>query len=99
MGHCTGRARARIARPPDRRAAHRRWCYEGVAGRPGEADHRREWATERVEHAIELHAHLIGERPAGVVVRRSWRPTWIRDVVGMVLWLEHVAGVGAGGHA
>src|SRR6185436_6225102 len=49
-----------------------------------------ERALECLEEAIELHAHLKCERPPGVVVRRRWRSTGRRNVVGMVLRLEHV---------
>src|SRR5205823_4350266 len=59
-------------------------CKAGDAG---------EGAVECVENAIELHPHLIGERPAGVVIgRRRWT-TRIGNVVGMILWLEHVEDV------
>src|SRR4026209_2595962 len=51
---------------------------------------RLEWALERLEDAIELHAHLKCERPPGVVVRRRWRSTGRRNVVGMGLRREHV---------
>ena len=36
-----------------------------------------ERAVETVEHAIELHAHLKGQRPAGDVVGRRRRPAGI----------------------
>jgi hypothetical protein len=45
---------------------------------------------ERVENAIELHAHLERERPAGVVVRRRRRRAGVRNDVRMILRLEHV---------
>src|SRR6187200_1681172 len=51
---------------------------------------RLEWALERLEDAIELHAHLKCERPPGVIVRRRWRSPGRRNVVGVVLRLEHV---------
>ena len=51
-------------------------------------------ALERFQDAVELHAHLIGERPAGVVVGRDGRAAGIGEVVGMVLRLEHVEDVG-----
>ena len=53
-----------------------------------------ERALKRIEDAVELHAHLIGERPTGVVVRRDGRAAGIREVVGIVLRLEHVEPVG-----
>ena len=54
-----------------------------------------ERAVEPVEDAIELDAHLIGQRPAGVVVGAGRRPAGIRDVVRMILRLEHVEHVRA----
>ena len=38
-----------------------------------------ERSVEPVEDAIELHAHLIRQRPAGVVVRAGRRPARIRE--------------------
>src|SRR5688572_18280124 len=55
----------------------------------------REGTVEPIEDAIELDAHLIGERPPGVVVRRNRRPARILEVVWMVLRLEHVERVRA----
>ena len=49
-----------------------------------------EGAAERLQDPIELDAHLVRQRPAGVVVRRSWWRAGIRDDVGMILRLEHV---------
>ena len=68
------------------------WCRRAVhrAGRRPGIGERLERPVEGVQHAIELHAHLEGERPAGVVVGRHRRPARIRDVVGVLLRLEHV---------
>ena len=49
-----------------------------------------EGPLDSVKDAIELHTHLEGERPPGAVIRRSRRTTGVRNVVGMVLGLEHV---------
>ena len=43
--------------------------------------------------AVELHAHLVGERPAGHVVGRRRRRGAGREVVRVVLRLEHVEDV------
>ena len=61
--------------------------------RSGEAGHQGERSAERLQNPVELHSHLIGERPACVVVRRSRRAAGIRDVVRVVLRLEHVEDV------
>ena len=45
---------------------------------------------ESIEDAIELHTHLVSERPSGVVVRRRRRPTRNGEDVRMHLRLEHV---------
>ena len=63
------------------------------AGRSREQDLER--AVECLEHAIELHAHLERQRPAGVVVRRHRRPARVGDVVRVLLRLEHVEHVRA----
>src|SRR5687768_7693577 len=58
----------------------------------------RDWdegTAEWIEHAIELHAHLVGERPAGVVIGRSRRSPRIGNVVWMHLRLEHIDDVRA----
>ena len=49
-----------------------------------------ERAVDRVEHAVEPHAHLEGQRIAGHVVRANRRPARIREVVRIVLRLEAV---------
>ena len=54
-----------------------------------------EGSGKPVEDAIELHAHLKGECPTRVVVRRSGSRARIRKIIGMVLRLEHVEHVGA----
>ena len=53
-----------------------------------------ERAVESVEDAVDLDAHLIGQRPARAVVRAGRRAARIGNVVGMVLRLEHVEHVG-----
>src|SRR5688500_16147500 len=57
------------------------------------AGDRHERSTERIQHAIELHSHLVGERPAGVVIRWGRRSAGIWNVVRMYLRLEHVEDV------
>jgi hypothetical protein len=52
--------------------------------------HTLERAVKAVEQAIELHTHLKRERPPGTVVGRRRRSTRVRDVIGMILRLEHV---------
>jgi hypothetical protein len=49
-----------------------------------------------VEQAIELDAHLVSERPAGVVVGTP-RNAALVHVVGVILRLEHVEHVRASG--
>ena len=56
-----------------------------------------EGTVEAVEDAIELHAHLVGERPAGVVVGRNRRTAGRGEVVRVILRLEHVDHVGPEG--
>ena len=51
-------------------------------------------AVNAVEDPVELHAHLIGERPPGDVVRRSGRRAGIWKDIRMHLRLEHVHHVG-----
>ena len=70
----------RGSRGPCDRARHR--------GR--ESLDRLERSIEPVEDAIERHAHLVGERVAGVVVWALRRPTRIREIIRMILRLEHV---------
>ena len=43
-----------------------------------------------VEDPVEHDAHRIRGVVTGDVVRRAWRTAWIRDVVWMILRLEHV---------
>src|SRR5271166_4588389 len=47
-------------------------------------------SVEWIEDAVELHAHLIGERVAGNVVGRNRRAARITKIVGMILRLEHI---------
>ena len=56
-----------------------------------------EGAVEGLHHAIELHAHLHGERPAGDVVGALGRAAGIGEIVGVILRLEHVQHVRAEG--
>src|SRR5690242_18064793 len=75
------------------------------AARPGDSArrngrqtvHRLERTVEAVEHAVELHTHLIGERPTGVVVRALRRAARVREVIRVILRLEHVEHVGPEG--
>ncbi len=53
--------------------------------------------VEAVENAVELHAHLVGERPTGVVVRATRRAAGIGEVVRVVLRLHHVEDLPARG--
>src|SRR5439155_25795092 len=50
---------------------------------------------ERIEDAIKLDTHRVRNVVAGPIVRRSWRSARIRDVVRMILRLEHVQQVRA----
>src|SRR5688572_978853 len=59
-----------------------RWRRNPIDGLQG--------AFETVEDAIELHAHLECERPTGAVIRRRRGTAWVRNVVRIVLWLEHI---------
>ena len=73
--------------------AHRRAALRGLhrASRClREVGQRLERPVEAVEDAIELHAHLKRERVSGVVVRRRRRRARVRDVVRVILRLEHV---------
>ena len=49
-----------------------------------------ERAVEPVENAVVLDAHLHRQRPAGIVVRRCRRRAREREVVRVILRLEHV---------
>src|SRR6185503_1065239 len=73
------------------------WTRGGVSQRAGrnlrEVRQCHEWAVEAVENAIELDAHRVCERVTGRVVWRRWRPARVRDVVRMILRLEHVEDV------
>src|SRR6185503_6442652 len=51
--------------------------------------------VEAVEDAIELHAHRVGERPTGVVVRPLRRTARIREIVRVILRLHHVEDLSA----
>ena len=51
-------------------------------------------AVEGVEHAIEGDTHLVRQRVASIVVRPFRRTARIREVVRVILWLEHVEHVG-----
>ena len=53
-----------------------------------------ERGVEAIQDAVELHAHLIGQRPARVVVRRDRRAAWILKIVRVVLRFEHVHDMG-----
>ena len=57
--------------------------------------HALERPVEGLEDAVELHAHLEGERPAGAVVGRNRRAARVLEVVRMILRLEHVEHVRA----
>ena len=60
----------------------------------GEAFDLFERSFEPIQNSVELDAHLERQRPACVVIRRNRRAAGIREVVGMVLRLEHVHHVG-----
>ena len=60
---------------------------------PGESDDRRERPAERIQDSIELDTHLICESPTCIVVWGCRRPTRIRNVIGVILGLEHVEDV------
>ena len=73
-------------------------------GRTGDRPHRGgvdhvgnelERAVEPFHDPVELDAHLPRQRPSGVVVRGRRRGARIREVVGMLLLLEHVEHVRA----
>ena len=57
--------------------------------------HLLERAIEPLEDAVELDPHRVGDVVAGDVVRRARRAARIRDVVRVILRLEHVHHMGA----
>src|SRR5262249_56144734 len=52
--------------------------------------------VEPIEDAVEFHAHLISQRPAGVVIRRDRRPAGVGGIIRGILWFEHIHPVRAG---
>ena len=70
---------ARLARPD-----------HAAGGDRQQVGHALERARETVEHAIEIHAHLVRQRIAGDVVRRLGRAAGEFGIVRMILRLEHV---------
>src|SRR6266550_4465688 len=67
-------------------------CSDGCRSRRSgsEPDKLLERSVEWIEYPIELNSHLKAKSPARDVIGRSRRPTRIRNVVGMILRLEHV---------
>src|SRR5260370_13804610 len=61
--------------------------------RPLQSTYFLERTSESVQDAIELHAHLICQRVAGDIIGRDGRTTWITEIVGMILRLEHIENV------
>src|SRR5262245_8266936 len=71
-------------------------CGRDLASRNfGEAVYLFEWSVKTIEDSLEFDAHLHGECPAGVIVRRDRRPSRITEIVRMILWLEHIEDVRA----
>src|SRR5260370_5907181 len=72
-------------------------CWRGAKnfgrGRLLQSAYFLERTIESVQDAIELHAHLKCQRVAGDIVGRNRRTTWITEIVGMILRLEHIENV------
>jgi hypothetical protein len=71
---------------------HRLRSLDFARGRLREASQlgQRQRRRQPIQNAIELDAHLERQRVSGVVVRPRWRRAGIRDVIRMILRLEHV---------